>query len=310
MRLLVAVRGSRHVAYWTTRPNLLDVGGAGRSIRALFLVGAVGIAVVVAGVGLSGRPSFSLPRQHGPDPHWTAEWLITLAAVLGGVVILYRSRRLTVAYQRLTYRLVGTVVILGPAILLQATHITKRLAPPRSVIAPPAAPPPSVHRGRSGSRGGGFSIGLSTLGTVVMVLLVLVAVALLGVAMYHARLRLPARPVTGASAGDVPPDAASILGSAAGAIALGSSPRDQVIAAYEAMESALRRDGIARERQQTPLEWLTDLSHVRPGVVEPADALTATFERARFSTGPVTPADADDAARLLGELSSRLGVPA
>ena len=285
------------------------MGGAGRSIRALSLVGAVGIAVVVAGVGLSGRPSFALPRHHGPDPHWTARWLITLAAVVGGVVILYRSRLLTVAYQRLTYRLVGVVVILGPAILLQATHISKPLAPPHPAGVPGAAAPPAVHRGRSGSRGGGFSIGLSVLGTVVMVLLLLAAVALLGVAMYRTRLRLPARPVTLASGSDVPPDAASIMGSAAGAIALGGTPRDQVIAAYEAMETALRGDGIARERQQTPLEWLADLGSARPGVVEPADALTAIFQRARFSTGPVTPADAADAARRLGELRSRLGVP-
>jgi hypothetical protein len=105
-------------------------------------------------------------------------------------------------------------------------------------------------------------------------------------------------------------DREEVLRSATSALDLGTDPRGRVIAAYEAMESALARRTAARTAEQAPLEWLTGLGDVQEAAMQPARELTAIFERARFSSAPVTEADAQQARQLLEQLRATLSARA
>ncbi len=285
-----------------------------QSIAVPLLVAVVGIALVVAAVGLSGRPSFALPRHAGEDPNGTRDWAIAIVSILVGVLMIRRGGRFTVQYQRLTYRMVGSLLIVGPGLLLNLNR--RRLptqngsgsgsggaAPTGQAASPTPLPSPS----RPNRPGVLPDAGLGHGAAIAAAVLVLAAVGVLGIAAYRAWLRRPARPVD-LQARTAPVDPAQVLDDAAGAIALGGSPRDRVIAAFEAMEAALGSQGMGRARQQAPLEWLAVLARERPGAVGAANALAAIFERARFSDAAISESDAADAAARLRELRAHLGV--
>ena len=285
-----------------------------RAVAVPVLVAAVGLAIIVAAVGLSDRPSFALPGRHGSDPNQGRDWAFALTSVLAGLLMIRLGRRLPLAYQRLAYRMVGAVLILGPALLLNVNHHTTPAATASTSSAPPtptrssslsvtASPlPPETTPNRRG-----VIPKLSVGPGIISAILLLAAAALFGLALYRAWMRRPGRHVDlGTRPAHTPPD--DVLDSAADAIAFGGAPRDRVIAAYVAMETALDRRGMRRAKQQAPLEWLAELSRLRPTVIEPADALTAIFERARFSAAPVTENDASEAAALLRRLREELGV--
>src|SRR5262249_44771938 len=105
-------------------------------------------------------------------------------------------------------------------------------------------------------------------------------------------------------------DREEVLRRATSALDLGTDPRGRVIAAYEAMESARARRTAARAAERGRLEWLAGLGDVQDAAMQPARELTAIFERARFSSAPVTEADAERARQLLDQLRATLSARA
>jgi hypothetical protein len=90
-------------------------------------------------------------------------------------------------------------------------------------------------------------------------------------------------------------------------LAAGADPRQAVIAAYERMEGALARAGLARHRFETPLEYLeralARLQASRQALVR----LTHLFETARFSLHPVDQGMRAEAEGALAGLRRELG---
>ena len=78
-------------------------------------------------------------------------------------------------------------------------------------------------------------------------------------------------------------------------------PRRAVVAAYHRLLVLLHRHGSGRRQSEAPFEHLDRVLGDRPDCRVPARALTAVFERARYSDHPVTSEDRD---RVLSELRS------
>jgi hypothetical protein len=267
----------------------------------------VSSALIVAAIGLSGRPSLQLPRREGADPHAARDIALVITTAILGSVLIWQARRLTAGYQRLTYRLVGTCLIVGPLLVVNLNRVVKNVLPNTTPTATTtttgtgATGPPSAATPTPAGRLLGPPQHLDSAPAIISAILTVAALALLGVIAYRL-MRRPGRHVGTAPADERPPDRDDVLRSATAALALGSDPRGRVVAAYEAMESALRGTGSPRAAAQAPLEWLAGLAQSRPSEVEPARELTETFERARFSTAPITERDADRAREALERL--------
>ncbi len=88
------------------------------------------------------------------------------------------------------------------------------------------------------------------------------------------------------------------------ALAATADPRQAVIAAYVRMERALARQGLPKERAETPLEYLERVLGGLRVSRATLSRLTELFERARFSLQPVDQkmrAEAEGALRHLGQ---------
>lgn len=271
------------------------------------LLAAVTVIVLVAAVGLAARPTLHLPRHDGPDPHSGRDLALTVVAVVVGLVLIARAGRLAARYQRVTYRLVGSGLIIGPLVAVNPIRRMTENQHHRPPTPTHSAPLP-IH---AGTDAGGWH------GLADPILLIVGPLALAGLALFgYVAMRTMRRPdrhviAPGDGARIATADAADVLGRAVVAIQLGAGARDRVIAAYEAMESALRGRGATRAAQQAPLEWLAGLRDSHPHTVDPARELTQIFERARFSTAPISDADAQRAGDALGRLQDALtGSPA
>lgn len=281
-------------------------GRPDRVVPAL-LVG-VSVAVLVAAVGLAARPTLHLPRHAGVNPHSGRDLALTVVAVIAGFVLMARAGRLAARYQRVTYRLVGVALIVGPVV---AVNPIQRLRESNRRPAPgPTRSPPLDQPSGSAHHGVASWFGFDDLVVLIVGPLALAGLALVGYLVMRT-LRRPDQHVIPAGIGRRALDeAADVLGRAAGAMRLGANARDRVIAAYEAMESALLDRGATRTAQQAPLEWLAELADSHPHTVGPARELTEIFERARFSTAPVSDDDAHRAGAALERLRATLaGMP-
>lgn len=269
------------------------------------LLAGVAVAVLVAAVGLAARPTLRLPRHEGPAPHSGRDLALTAVTVLIGFVVMARGGRFAARYQRATYRLVGVALIVGPVI---SVNPIRRM----SESNPRPAPTRTPSRRPLGQSGAGRHDLVGWLGLDDLIVLIVGPLALGGLALLAyvvgRKARRPGQHVlAGARIGSGADEAAAdMLGRAATAIRLGASARDRVIAAYEAMESALGGQGAARAVQQAPEEWLSGLASSHPHTVGPAGELTGIFERARFSATPITDADADRAGAALEQLRRAL----
>lgn len=89
-------------------------------------------------------------------------------------------------------------------------------------------------------------------------------------------------------------------------LAVGGDPRLAVIAAYEGMEQVLAVQGVARQRSETPLEYLERALGGLRSSREALVRLTRLFESARFSAQPVDQQMRAEAEGALSELRSEL----
>lgn len=280
-------------------------GGTQR--RSPAVAAAVGLLLVVAAVGLAARPGVHLPRHEGLDPHVGRDFGLVITTMALGAVMVWQGRRFTVDYQRLTWRLVGLVLVVAPPLLVNVNRLADNGAPhstptasPTTTAASPLGPTGQATVDTGPPRGMVPKLSPAEGYSIISLVLTVVAIALLGMLGYRA-LRRAGRHV-GATPLPEPTSAADVLHRASEAIALGTDPRGRVIAAYEAMESALG----ARSAPQAPLEWLAGLVESHGAALGPARELTAIFERARFSTADISDADAERARHLLSDLRRTL----
>lgn len=279
---------------------------------------AVGLAVLVAAVGLAARPELHLPRHTHNDPNEARDFAIAIITMVLGIVILATGHRIKVGYQRLTYQLVGLITLVVPALVVNVNRLVDSAARAQpsatATSTAPTAQPPNPSGGPVDPKqyGGVPKISGTDGYAVISLIATVVIVALLGWLAYR-MLRRDGRHVGAMGLPERASDRDDVLRRATSALDLDTDPRGRVIAAYEAMESALRRLGAARAAEQAPVEWLAGLADVRDAAIEPARELTTIFERARFSTAPVTEAHAEQARQLLDRLraalSARSSVP-
>lgn len=92
----------------------------------------------------------------------------------------------------------------------------------------------------------------------------------------------------------------------AGAVALDrlDDVRQAVVDCYRVMQRSLEGAGLRSSPVRTPSELLAAAVQQRLAPLEPADTLTRLFERARFSTEPMTESDRDSARAALQVLQS------
>ena len=87
-------------------------------------------------------------------------------------------------------------------------------------------------------------------------------------------------------------------------------PRRAVRLAYAVLDARLEATAAARPPAATPHEWLRRIRQVhqtdRPGIVDAAADLTLRYERARFSTAPLT---ADDRTRAIADVRALADLP-
>jgi Domain of unknown function (DUF4129) len=270
------------------------------------LLAAVALAAAVAAVGLASRPSISVPRPHGADPHAARDWTLAVASLVLGVVLLARAGRRP-RYQATTYRLVGACLLIAPLLLINVVRATRLPAPHTSGgTGRPTTARPTTSAATATSVPPGHGVApnfhLGHAGSIISLVLTVAACALLAIIALRA-MRRPGRHV----APRVEPpqrDPDEVLATATAGIALGGDPRGRVIAAYEAMESALG----GRGAPQAPLEWIGELAASHPAAHAPARELAEIFERARFSTAAVTDDDARRARAALDQLRATLAV--
>lgn len=276
------------------------------------LLAAVALAAVVAAVGLASRPSLSVARPHGADPHAARDVTLFVACVLIGVVLL-ASARGRPGYQATTYRLVGACLLIAPLLLV---NVVRSIQVPRPTN-PGGGATRSAATGTTAAATGatnsasrlpiGRDLRFGSAASIISLALTVAALTLLAIAAYRLARR-PGRHVAPRILEPPPRDPDEVLASATAAIALRGDPRGRVIAAYEAMEGALRDKGAPRGAPQAPLEWIAGLAESHPAAVAPARELAEIFERARFRSAPVTDADAARARAALDRLRATLAV--
>lgn len=278
-------------------------------LMALLVAGAVGLSAV----GDEARPRAAIGE---PAPGSSA---LVIAVVLGLVVSAVvamsvalwragrRSRRGDEEQGTPEREPASTAVVVGAvaaltavaaAVIAAAAHGSLPLVSgARVVTAPPTArpaphrldrllpQPPDVH---------GWTV------LVASVLVVLVAAALV-VTRRVTRHRRGTRDAPAAAA-DLRAPVDEVVTAAQVALRPGSAdPRVQVIEAYSAMEDLLRRQ-VAPPTLGTPRKWLAQVADAWPAARPATATLTDVFERARFSSAPVTRADVASARRCLTQI--------
>lgn len=267
------------------------------ALRLAVLGGLVVVAVGLSGDGL--RAASDEPWQWGPpDPQLLG--VMVLAAVVLGGLLLVLSLLLTTGEERALPRRRSTVrsllilsVFCGLAVLWDQIRNDRKQAPPNVPTAEPTAPPVPAELPMDRDGGSLLLVG------------VLVLVVMLAAAARHRHVRSANDTDQLSEPAAMAPDGALGAGLAAAARSLrstdGAAPRQRVVEAYAAFESALADAGVERGETGTPAGLLERA--VNTGAPEgPARQLTELFTLARFADRPITAADVTDAQRALDAL--------
>jgi hypothetical protein len=266
--LAVTAIGLRSRGVFSTAPNLAAAGTTA-SVLAIVLAVCEGVALVAFVVVVpSARPRRGKLDSDEPVQLSFPWWAKTLGVLL------------------------ALALLAAPLVVLFSTKVRKKTPVP-----PPAVPGHLLGGSPRVTTPGAGSAWPVIAGVVVAVAVVLTLVLL------TRRKRFAAAPRN-----RVNRFAALAEGLAAGRAALtaNTEPRQAIIACYAGMEHGFAAAGSAPAEADTPAEVLaraTGAGIVRPG---PAEALIALFRRARYSTEPMTPADAHAAAEALTQLRADL----
>lgn len=278
------------------------IHGLAPGVRAAAAAGLLlGLVTLVAVAGRTGIPWASAPSAPAPSPSGGASRTGALLLVLAwaalvavGVVVRVRgrharSRLLPPMQRRLRWFDRALVAVLAlcfaAAVVAVLLAVTRNESPARPAgLAAKPAPTTRAHAARSTRPG--YLGWLPEAG----------AGALLAVVVGQALLR--GRPRR--REGEPEPTAVTrAVSEALEDLRAESDPRRAVIAAYARMEQGMAAAGLGRRASDTPLEYLErvlgSLDAGRPSV----RALTALFERAKFSRAAVRAADRDEAVAAL-----------
>lgn len=116
----------------------------------------------------------------------------------------------------------------------------------------------------------------------------LLVVAALAIALF---ITLSDRRARRSAPGDraMQPAAATPMGSQGIDPALVADPRQAVLVAYRHVEATMESRGLARSAIETPHEFLGRTCAAQAELAAPMSTITALFERARFSSHPISP---------------------
>ncbi|MFF3063681.1 DUF4129 domain-containing protein [Oerskovia sp. NPDC057915] len=218
----------------------------------------------------------------------------------------------------------GGVVVLIALVLVGAAAGNRwsfRLEPVTTIPSTVAPTPPvlrsedtALFREGLDERATGLSIG-----EYMTYLAILVAVVLAVLAIVHLRRRTrePAAPAptphdhvaTGASITTTPDLTVQLPALRRGVqhaqhlLDTAATPRDAVTAAWIALEDAAADTGHRRHPAQTPTEFTTTVLDATPADPDAVTTLLRLYQRARFTTHPLTPHDVDAARDCLARLA-------
>jgi hypothetical protein len=265
--LAVTVIGLRARGAFSTAPDLAAAGATG-TVLATALAVCEGVALVAfVTVIMSARPRRK-PDSEEPVQLYFPWWAKTLGVLL------------------------ALALLAAPLVVLFSTRVRKK-AP-----VPPLTVPGHLPGGSPRLTTGGASSAWPLITGLVVAVAVVVTLVLL---TRRRRLAAPPRNRVNRLAG-----LAEGLAAGSAALTANTDPREAIVACYAAMEHGFAAAGSAPAAADTPAEVLaraTEAGIVRP---EPAEVLTALFRRARYSTEPMTAADARAAAGALTQLRADL----
>jgi len=288
-------------------PRRLDASTGARTALVVAL-----LVVATLGVGALADVDRTAQVRVATQPRVTPAWIV-LAVLAFAVVLLPVVLRLARGGQRLTLpprrparasrlqqALVGLVTLM--LVILAARVVLERpepLAPPDAAAADPSAAAAAPADDRT-----------VAVVTLAVLLAALVLTTWLGWWLLRRR-RLPEPERLPEPLAD-----RAVLGAAvtAGEAALAGparTPREAVLACYEAMQQVLRSAGAEPQVSDSPGELLSRAITLGVVAAEPADRLTTLFAEARFSTHPVGEAERAEAHAALQRLHAGIaGMPA
>jgi hypothetical protein len=270
--LAVTVVGLRTRGAFASKPDAAAAGATG-AVLATALIACEGVALAAFIVLLVAARSQRRPRKEDEPERLVVPWWAKTIAVLLALALLATP----------------------PVVLLtRPTKPTRKhsFVPPLGHLVNPV----------SGSRPPGAAA--SPVAWPLIVGMVIAIAVVLTLTLVVRRWRLPGPP----RHLDRPAALAESLAAGSAALAANDDPRTAIIACYAAMEQGFAAAGSAPAAADTPAEVLTRALAAETGAAwGSAETLTGLFRHARYSSDPMTPADAQAAATALTELRARVG---
>jgi hypothetical protein len=282
--LAVTVVGLRTRGAFASKPDAAAAGATG-AVLATALIACEGVALAAFIVLLVAARSQRRPRKKDEPDRLVVPWWAKSIAVL-----------------------LALALLATPPVVLLTRPTRKHPFVPLGHLVNPV----------SGSRPPGAAA--SPVAWPLIVGMVIAIAVVLTLTLVVRRWRLPGPP----RHLDRPAALAESLAAGSAALAANDDPRTAIIACYAAMEQGFAAAGSAPAAADTPAEVLTRaLAAGIVGFVGPesrpgsgaetgaawvsAETLTGLFRHARYSSAPMTPAEARAAATALTELRARVG---
>lgn len=284
--------------------------GHARTLR-LALV-AVALFALLAIVAFASRSGFGHASATRPTPgyvNWAMSIFIVVFVLMIPVAIWAYSIQATEAIAsrehenfgtRIAKKIVAIIVIAAAAFFIRV-FVGQKFFP--HFHAPGVKQPPTPHvKGGSGSAAQRVEPTFQWPVLWVTIALIVLAVA----AILYRRHRMSneaapeRRPLTRAE------QVAATISDAIDDLEAESDPRRAVIAAYARMEAAFGRQGLARHRSETAIEYLRRILLGLGSRADPVTRLTGLFEQAKFSRHEIDTSMKADAIRALVEIRADL----
>jgi hypothetical protein len=267
--LAVTVVGLRTRGAFASKPDAAAAGATG-AVLATALIACEGVALAAFIVLLVAARSQRRPRKEDEPERLVVPWWAKTIAVLLALALLATP----------------------PVVLLTRPTRKHPFVPPLGHLVNPV----------SGSRPPAAAASSSSWPLIVGMVIAIAVVLTFTLVVRRWRLPGPPRHL------DRPAALAESLAAGSAALAANDDPRTAIIACYAAMEQGFAAAGSAPAAADTPAEVLARALAAETGAAwGSAETLTGLFRHARYSSDPMTPADAQAAATALTELRARAG---